>query len=200
MDWDEFRNLDLAEIGQWPRPAKWLVWGFMLFFIAYMSHQLLIKDQITALELAQREERMLKLQFENKYRLAATIANQHKGEPVQAGDGGNNTVASLLDQISGAGTHNGLEFLLFQPEPAIKTTNYTELPIRIRVAGNYHSFGHFIGELAQLSQAFSLQELRISRSTPTTGIGAQDTRPLVMELVAKRYRLQAQDTQPAAGG
>lgn len=199
MDWEEFRNLDLAEIGQWPRPAKLLVWGFMLFFIAYMSHQLLIQDQLKALGQAEREERMLKLQFENKYRMAVSLAAQQPGQAPSNGGAGNNSVATLLEQISQAGARNGLEFLLFQPEPEIKTTHYTELPIRIRVAGSYHRFGHFISELAGLSQTFSLQELRISRTNHVASAGMTEAQPLIMELVAKRYRLQPQGTNPATG-
>jgi len=200
MDWEEFRNLDLAEIGQWPRPAKLLVWGFMLFFIAYMTHQLLIQDRLTALGQAEREERMLKLQFENKYRMAVHLAAQQRGETPPSGGAGNNSVATLLEQISQAGARNGLEFLLFQPEPEIKTMHYTELPIRIRVAGSYHRFGHFINELAGLSQTFSLQELRISRTNHVASAGVADAQPLIMELVAKRYRLQTPDSKVAKGG
>ncbi|MDH5184006.1 MAG: type 4a pilus biogenesis protein PilO [Gammaproteobacteria bacterium] len=212
MDFEEFRNLDLAEIGHWPLPAKLIVWGAMLFFVGYMSYQFLLKDQMTALSLAEREERTLKLQFENKYLMASRLASQQqKSEHPQASDTANNTVASLLEQISRAGANNGVEFLLFQPEPEIKTTDYTELPIRIRVAGDYHSFGHFISELAGLSQAFGLQELSISRSTrPGSRGGDAGTGPkadsrsgqnlLILELVAKRYRLQGQATQTTQGG
>lgn len=203
MDWDEFRNLDLAEIGNWPRPAKLFVWGLMLFVITYLSHQLLFQEQMKALNLAEREERTLKLKFENKYRVASRLASrQQKSIGSQAGNMTNNSVASLLEQISKAGANSGLEFLLFQPESELKTTHYTELPIRIRVAGNYHSFGRFVSELASLSQAFSMQELRISRSNNRgAGVSASGSvqKPLIMELVVKRYRLPVQDTKARQG-
>lgn len=203
MDWDEFKNLDLAEIGHWPRPAKLIVWGVLLLFISYMTHQLLIQDQLKALGLAEREERTLKLQFENQYRVAARLASrQQKNSLTDAKNIATNSVASLLEQISQAGANNRVEFLLFQPEPEVNTKHYTELPIRIRVAGNYHSFGHFISELAGMSQTFGLQELNIKRADSRGRVradGGTDQRPLIMELVAKRYRLPAQGTEGRGG-
>ncbi|MBU4503463.1 MAG: type 4a pilus biogenesis protein PilO, partial [Proteobacteria bacterium] len=46
-------------------------------------------------------------------------------------------IPSLLTNISESGKEAGLEFLLFQPESEINKDFYAEIPVSIKVAGNY---------------------------------------------------------------
>ena len=205
MDWNELKDLDLAEIGQWPRPAKWLVWIGMTLFVSYMAFQLLIQEQLTALSRAEREERTLKLEFEERYRVVSRLAAQRGGASTVSPERGTagNTEAMLLEQISRAGSSKGVEFLLFQPEPEQQTATYTEMPVRIQVAGSYHRFGHFLSELANLPATFSLHELRISgvgRKATAASSATERGDTQTMELVLKRYRLSSQNQAAVQGG
>ncbi|MBW2742582.1 MAG: type 4a pilus biogenesis protein PilO [Deltaproteobacteria bacterium] len=59
-------------------------------------------------------------------------------------------IPSLLTGISEAGKEAGLEFLLFQPESEINKDFYAEIPVSIKVAGNYHNVGLFFDNVSRL--------------------------------------------------
>ena len=90
-------------------------------------------------------------------------------------------VADLLVDVSQTGLASGLEFELFQPQAENPLEFYAELPINIRVIGNYHEFGEFVSGVAALPRIVTLHNISISRvdATSTT---------LAMNLTAKTYR------------
>ena len=72
-------------------------------------------------------------------------------------------VAALLVDISQVGVASGLEFELFKPEPEIPVEFYAELPIKIRVNGNFHQFGTFVSGVAALPRIVTLHDFVISQ-------------------------------------
>ncbi len=90
-------------------------------------------------------------------------------------------VADLLDDISQTGLASGLELELFKPQPESPKEFYAELPISIRVVGEYHEFGNFVSGVAALPRIVTLHDIHISR------IGENNTL-LGMNLTAKTYR------------
>ncbi len=87
-------------------------------------------------------------------------------------------VADLLVDVSQTGLASGLEFELFKPQSENPREFYAELPISIRVIGEYHEFGNFVSGVAALPRIVTLHNVNISRA------GGM----LSMDLTAKTYR------------
>ena len=87
-------------------------------------------------------------------------------------------VDNLLVDISQTGLAAGLEEKLFQPQGENKKDFYAELPINIRITGNYHDMGAFASDIAQLPRIVTLNDVAI----------ANDKGILAMDAVAKTYR------------
>ena len=76
-------------------------------------------------------------------------------------------IPSLLTSISEAGKEAGLEFLLFQPISEINKDFYAEIPVSIKVAGNYHNVGLFFDKVSKLSRIVNIKDIVIA--TPREG-------------------------------
>ena len=76
-------------------------------------------------------------------------------------------IPSLLTGISESGKEAGLEFLLFQPESEINKDFYAEIPVSIKVAGNYHNVGLFFDKVSRLSRIVNIKDIVIA--TPREG-------------------------------
>ena len=74
----------------------------------------------------------------------------------------------------------GLEFELFQPQGEVPKDFYAELPIKIRVVGDYHEFGEFVSGLASLPRIVTIHDVKIEPRR--TG------NDLTMEATARTYR------------
>ncbi len=60
---------------------------------------------------------------------------------------------------------------------------YAELPINIRITGNYHDMGAFASDIAQLPRIVTLNDVSITNEKGT----------LAMDAVAKTYRYLDED-------
>jgi type IV pilus assembly protein PilO len=88
---------------------------------------------------------------------------------------------ALLIDINQAGLGRGLAFELFRPaEKENFTEFYAELPVNIKVTGNYHDLGAFASDVAKMPRIVLLTDLKID--PPKEGS------TLSMEAVAKTYR------------
>ena len=90
-------------------------------------------------------------------------------------------VADLLIDISRTGLVNGLEFELFKPESERPVDFYAELPISMKVTGNYHQFGEFVSAVAALPRIVTLHNLTMSPLSESSG-------NMTMNITAKTYR------------
>jgi len=70
-------------------------------------------------------------------------------------------IPSLLTSISRSGQDAGLDFLLFQPRPEAAREFYAEIPLSIRVTGNYHAVGVFFDKVAKLSRIVNIKDIRM---------------------------------------
>jgi type IV pilus assembly protein PilO len=91
---------------------------------------------------------------------------------------------ALLTDINQAGLGRGLQFELFKPATQEKMADfYAELPIAVKVTGNYHDMGAFASDVAQLPRIVTLNDLSI----------ANDKGTLTMDAVAKTFRYLDED-------
>ena len=88
---------------------------------------------------------------------------------------------ALLIDINQAGLGRGLQFELFKPAATENLTEfYAELPVNIKVTGNYHDLGAFASDVAKMPRIVLLTDLKVD---PPNKEGL-----LSMEAVAKTYR------------
>jgi type IV pilus assembly protein PilO len=146
------------------------------------------QDQLAQLEQAKSQEQTLKDTLAIKQKKAANLEEykQLLQEMEKAlGDmlrqlPNKAEVPELLVDVSQTGLAAGLEFELFQPQEEIKQEFYAELPIRVRVVGNYSQLGTFVSGLASLPRIVTVHEVAIEP--------VKEGGKLVMNAVLKTYR------------
>lgn len=70
-------------------------------------------------------------------------------------------IPALLSSVSQSGRNAGLEFLLFQPEPEQNKDFYAEIPVSIKVTGNYHNVALFFDKVARLSRIVNIDDIKM---------------------------------------
>lgn len=190
MSMSDLNNLSLDNIGSWPLPIK-IILGMVVFSIILGAGVYYhVQPMRVQLEEIREEEQSLKLSFEAKQKKAANLpALKQQLEDIKETFGDllkrlpNKTeVAELLVDISQQGLGAGLEFDLFQPGNEQPADFYVELPIQIRVIGDYHEFGNFISGISDLPRIVTSHDIKIRP------VGNDATGGLQLETTAKTYR------------
>ncbi|WP_456380310.1 type 4a pilus biogenesis protein PilO [Thiolapillus sp.] len=191
MDLSDFNDLTFDNIGEWPVLIKLLTVLVLCGAIAGAGYYYFpsIKEEYLALEKVEKAELDLRAELERKQAKAVNLeAYREQLKEMQESFGAmlrqlpdKTEVAALLVDVSQTGLAAGLEFELFQPMPEIKQDFYAELPIKIRVVGDYHEFGEFVSGLAALPRIVTVHDVKITKQKKDGG-------QLVMEATAKTYR------------
>jgi len=71
-------------------------------------------------------------------------------------------IATLLSGISKSGKDAGLNFVLFQPKPEVKKDFYAEIPVSIKVAGDYHGVATFFENVAELNRIVNIKDIKMN--------------------------------------
>lgn len=93
---------------------------------------------------------------------------------------------ALLSDINQAGLGRSLQFELFRPGQVSVKEYYAELPIAVRVTGNYHDIGLFAADIANLSRIVTLNNLSLTPVSGRDGV-------LTMDCTAKTFRYLDQE-------
>jgi type IV pilus assembly protein PilO len=185
---EELRALDPKQPGNWPWPIK--AGAFILIFIAIQvaAFFFLWKSQTDDIEKGRQDVTRQKETFLEKKRLAVNLeAYKQQRQEIEQSFGAllkqlpnKSEMDALLIDINQAGLGRGLAFELFKPaEKENFTEFYAELPVSIKVTGNYHDLGAFASDVAKMPRIVLLTDLKID--PPKDGA-------LSMEAVAKTYR------------
>lgn len=70
-------------------------------------------------------------------------------------------IPSLLTSISDSGKQSGLEFLLFKPMSEQKKDFYAEIPVAMKVSGDFHNVAIFFDRVARLSRVVNIRDISI---------------------------------------
>ena len=70
-------------------------------------------------------------------------------------------IPSLLSSISQSGKDSGLEFTLFQPKGERRKDFYAEIPVNIKVSGNFHNVALFFDKVARLPRVVNIQNIKM---------------------------------------
>jgi type IV pilus assembly protein PilO len=206
---DDLRTLDPKQPGNWPWSIK--IGAFVLIFVAIQiaAFFLLWQSQNEEIEKGRIEVDRQKQTFLEKKKLAVNLEayKQQRAEIEQSFGAllkqlpNKSEMDALLIDINQAGLGRGLSFDLFRPSPTENFTEfYAELPVNLKVRGNYHDLGAFASDVSKMPRIVLLTDLKID---PPGKDGS-----LSMEAVAKTYRYldeneaskQRKGAKPAAKG
>jgi type IV pilus assembly protein PilO len=185
---DDLRGLDLKQPGNWPWAIK--AGALILIFVVVqgLAYALIWKDQQAQIEKGRADIQQQKTVFIEKKKLAVNLEayKQQRAEIEQAFGAllkqlpNKSEMDALLIDINQAGLGRGLAFELFKPAERENFTEfYAELPVNIKVTGNYHDLGAFASDVAKMPRIVLLTDLKLD--PPKDGV-------LSMEAVAKTYR------------
>jgi type IV pilus assembly protein PilO len=192
MNLDDIRRLNIRQVGNWPLFPR--VAMLSIIFIAILVAGALLdwKDRYEELDRAREEESKLKEQYATKKAKAINydIYVQQLKEIEQSFGAllkqlpNKAEMDALLTDINQAGLGRGLQFELFKPAAQERLADfYAELPIAVKITGNYHDMGAFASDVAQLPRIVTLNDVAISNEK---GV-------LTLDAVAKTFRYLDED-------
>jgi len=190
---EELRSLDPRDPGRWPLAVRaGAVAVCFIVLSCVLTYFLVWTDKSEELDRQKGEENSLRSEFKVKHAKAVNLdVYKQQLKDIERSFGallrqlpGKTEVPNLLVDISQTGLAAGLDEKLFQPANEQKKDFYAELPIRIRLSGNYHEFGEFVSGIASLPRIVTLHDIDIK---PVGGTGAGFDN-LTLDLTAKTYR------------
>ncbi|WP_334188911.1 type 4a pilus biogenesis protein PilO [Noviherbaspirillum sp.] len=183
----QFSGLNGRDPAQWPLIPRLLCGVFMALAVLALGWFAYLQGQQETLEVGEAEEVTLRDAYKSKLQQAVNldglrkqkeqvggyVATLEKQLPSKA------EMDALLSDINQAGLGRGLQFELFKPGQVIVKDYYAELPIEIKVTGNYHDVGSFTSDIANLPRIVTLNNLNLAAGKD----GA-----LSLDAVAKTFR------------
>jgi len=183
----QFRNLNGRHPGQWPLLPRALCGFGALIAVLALGWFFYWDGQWEELAQGKQEEQRLRDAYKSKIQQAVNlealrkqkeqvgeyVATLEKQLPSKA------EMDALLSDINQAGLGRGLQFELFKPGQVNVKDYYAELPIDIKIAGNYHDVGAFTSDIANLPRIVTLNNLNL--------VAGKDG-SLTMDAVAKTFR------------
>ena len=188
----QFRGLNGRHPGQWPIVPRVLSGVGVFLLVLLVGWFLYWSDQQDELNAGEQKEVQLKEQYKSKIQQAINldalqkqklqvadyVATLEKQLPSKA------EMDALLSDINQAGLGRGLQFELFKPGQVVVKDYYAELPINIKVTGNYHDVGSFACDIANLPRIVTLNNMNL-----TTGKDGA----LSLDAIAKTFRYLDKD-------
>lgn len=189
MELPSMDGLDINEPGEWPQLFKVLAILLLSIVLLVAGYYAIIKDKQVELKALEQKEVELRAEFEIKQAKAFNLeAYREQMKEMRVVFSSmlqqlprKSEVADLLIDISRTGLINGLRFELFKPESERPVDFYAELPISMKVTGNYHQFGEFVSAIAALPRIVTLHNLTMSPVAESSG-------KMTMDITAKTYR------------
>jgi type IV pilus assembly protein PilO len=185
---DDFKRTNWKDPGTWSFAPKLLVLLAVLVAIPAAGYGLIWQEQIGELENGVVQEGTLKKDYLAKKTQAINL-DLHKQQlreidtqfgallkqlPNKA------QMDALLVDINQAGLSRGLQFELFRPAPSETAREfYSELPITLKLTGNYHDMGAFAADVGQLPRIVTLNDVVL---------GADKGGNLTMDVTARTFR------------
>jgi len=189
---DQFKNVNWSDLPNAPPGPKIVALVLLLIAVVGAGFYFYWMPLQEDLDKAKAEEERLKKDYLDKKRQAVNLPELKK-QLVQVGQyvatlekqlPSKSEMDALLTDINQAGLGRGLQFELFKPGSVNVKEYYAELPISVRVTGNYHDLGAFASDIANLSRIVTLNDMSI-------GVTANGN--LGMDTTAKTFRYLDQE-------
>jgi len=104
-------------------------------------------------------------------------------------------MADLLAQVTVAGQHSGVQFLLFEPGAPSPRDIYMENPVDVQVEGNYHQIGLFMSRTANLPRIINVNAIEMKNVPNPADPEGQDLVQATMHMAA--YTLLSEEQRAA---
>jgi len=188
----QFRGLNGRHPGQWPIVPRVLSGVGVFLLVLVVGWFLYWSDQNDELNAGQQKEVQLKDQYKSKVQQAINLEALQK-QKLQVADyvatlekqlPSKAEMDALLSDINQAGLGRGLQFELFKPGQVVVKNYYAELPINIKVTGNYHDVGSFASDIANLPRIVTLNNMSLATGKDGT---------LSLDAIAKTFRYLDKD-------
>jgi type IV pilus assembly protein PilO len=185
---DQFRNLNTRDPGSWPALPKLLLLVAILVGVLVIAYFIDWQGQLEELEAGRAQEAKLKQEYVDKKRQAVNLdLLRAQLREIETSFGtllkqlpNKSQMEALLVDINQAGLGRGLQFELFKPaQSETQREFYAELPISIKLTGNYHDMGAFASDIGQLPRIVTLNDIALN-------VGKDGT--LTMDTTAKTFR------------
>lgn len=184
----QFQGLNGLHPGQWPIIPRMLCAAGVAAAVVVVGWYFYWSDQLADIDRAVAEETTLKEAYKVKVQQAVNLDGLRKqkeqvNEYVAALEKQLPSKAemdALLSDINQAGLGRGLQFQLFKPGQVIVRDYYAELPIDIRITGNYHDIGAFTSDIANMPRIVTLNKMNL--------VAGKDSNVLTLDAVAKTFR------------
>ena len=191
MKLDDFNNIDFKNAGSLPMPVKLVLLSIVAIILIGLGYWFLWSPEIDELNQAKAKEQELRQTFLTKKSQAIKVdAYKQQMVDIEKTFGAllkqlpdKSQMDGLLTDINQAGLGRGLEFELFKPGQETVADFYAEMPIQIKIKGNYNDVGAFATDISKLSRIVTLNELNIAPITKDS----KDSL-LALDAVAKTYR------------
>lgn len=203
---DDLRNLDRNNVGNWPKSIKSFFAILIVVVILFLGWWFQISVQQEELEQAEKKEVTLRSDFAKKQAQVVNLAayeDQLKDMTDELQQminqlPGKTEMPKLVLEISNAALGAGISNELFQPGAEVMKGFYAEKPIQLRMVGTYHEFGAFISKVASLPRVVILTMHDVSLRPTKQATGAGSPTPaaggtLTLEGTVKTYRYMDND-------
>lgn len=185
----QFQGLNKDDPGSWPALPRYLSYALMTLLVLGLLWYFWLSSSNEELAAEDAKEVVLRTEYKSKLAQAVNlealkkqreqvlqyVTQLEKQLPSKA------EMDALLSDINQAGLGRSLQFELFRPGQINVKEYYAELPIAVKVTGNFHDIGSFVADVANLSRIVTLNNLALSPVTGKDGI-------LAMESTAKTFR------------
>jgi type IV pilus assembly protein PilO len=197
MNLEDLNKLDIKTVADWPLAAKLGLLGILFALLVAAGWWFLWSPALDSLNASKAREEELKSVYVTKKGQAINLEAYRKQlADIQQSFGAllkqlpnRQEMDALITDVNQAGLGRGLQFELFRPQSEGKREFYAELPIQIKVTGNYHDLAAFTSDVAELSRIVTIHNISL---VPAKQGG------LVMDAVAKTYRYLDDDEIAAA--
>lgn len=129
----------------------------LYFYLVYLPKSELLNkktEELAKLEMQVRELRIIAANMKRFQAEAAKLREELKFAMGQLPT--SKEIPSLLANISNLGKEAGLEFLLFRPGTEIAKEFYAEIPVEIKVRGNYHDVAVFFDKVGKMPRIVNI--------------------------------------------
>lgn len=170
FDLQRLNELDIKDLATAPVAVRMVVLLVAFVFVLAAGYWFVWSGQITDLGNAKSQETALREEFLSKKHQAVNLdAYRQQLAEINHAFGAllrelpdKSQMDALLSDINQAGLGRGLKFELFKPGEETVKDFYAVMPIAIRVSGEYHDFGAFASDVAQLSRIATLKNINIT--------------------------------------
>jgi type IV pilus assembly protein PilO len=176
-----------------PKPKKALILAGIIFLIGCIFFTLIYNPKRSELSKTIDQVNKIRAEVQQK-RKAAKDLEKYRAEVAQLGAElkralsqlpDEKEIPSLLKSITEIAKKTGLETTFFKQETNVRKNYYSEIPVTIKVIGDYHNVAYFLYQVGSMPRILQFSKLNM------TGIKKDEARAtLEASLTATTYKFE----------